>query len=173
VADASLVIGTSRRKGAKRGVFIPLPEAIRKVKTVSVKKKAAIVFGKESKGLDNRSLRVCDWITTIPASPEYPSLNLAQAVVIMGFSLFREKKTSPENNCPVQPNYVSKAVIQDVLSRWRKALLVLRYDREGGKDVIDCILMTFHGIFKRAGLVNSESQMLRGIARRIGERLVK
>ncbi len=171
IRDTSLVIATTRRQGAKRGFFISFQEAVQKISEISKKKKVAIVFGKESKGLDNQSLRACDLVTTIPASSEYPSINLAQSVMIVAFCLFQKNKILRQRPLSKELSFVSQDVIQDILGRWRRALLVLSYDREGGKEVIERILVTFHGIFKRNGLRESESRMLKGIARRIDERL--
>jgi len=167
VSDQTLVIGTTRRHGPRRGVFIPFQEMIKKVQAVAQRKPAAIIFGKESKGLDNASLKLCDWVTTLPASPAYPSINLAQAVMLVAFALFQsdhKEKIPPSSDLL----YVSKEVMDDVLARLRKSLHVLNYEEEGS-DVIDRILATFHGLFKRGGLIQSEAQMLRGIARRICE----
>jgi len=173
IRDASLVIATTRRQGAKRGAFIPFDEAIQKVTALSKKKKAALVFGKESKGLDNPSLKACDWVTTIPTSPEYPSINLAQSVMILAFSLYQKNKSASTPSSVRGLSFVPQEVIQDVLMRWNKALWALSYDEEGGKEVIERILATFHGILKRSSLVESESKMLKGIARRICEHLEK
>ncbi len=173
IRDTSLVIATTRRHGAKRGVFIPLEEAIEKVNALSKKKKTALVFGKESKGLDNASLKACDWITTIPASPEYPSINLAQSVMILAFCLQQKNKLNPSVALVRELSFVSQEVVQDVLTRWEKALWALSYEEEGGKEVIERILATFHRILKRSSLVEGESRMLKGIARRICERVEK
>src|SRR5207245_7471717 len=48
---------------------------------------AALVFGREDKGLTNEALDRCHRVVTIPASPAYPSLNLAHAVVLMLYEL--------------------------------------------------------------------------------------
>src|SRR5256885_16988727 len=38
----------------------------------------ALLFGREDKGLPNEALDLCHRVVTIPTSPAYPSLNLAQ-----------------------------------------------------------------------------------------------
>ncbi len=43
---------------------------------------AAIVFGRESVGLTRSEIGECDILATIPANPEYPTLNLAQSVAV-------------------------------------------------------------------------------------------
>jgi tRNA/rRNA methyltransferase len=52
--------------------------------------KTAGCFWAESKGLLNEELQVCDWFTTIPTSEDFPSINLAQAVMSCVFFLFTD-----------------------------------------------------------------------------------
>ena len=47
----------------------------------------ALVFGNETSGLSNDELLACQRHATIPASPEYPSLNLAAAVQVACYEL--------------------------------------------------------------------------------------
>jgi tRNA/rRNA methyltransferase len=57
-------------------------EQIRKVKG-----KVAILFGRENRGLSNDEVRKCDLICTIPASLDYPILNISHAVGIICYEL--------------------------------------------------------------------------------------
>ncbi|MBE9030644.1 RNA methyltransferase [filamentous cyanobacterium LEGE 11480] len=52
----------------------------------------AIVFGGERSGLNRQDIALCDILTTIPQSCTYPSLNLAQAVMVLSF-VFSEAQT--------------------------------------------------------------------------------
>lgn len=47
--------------------------------------RVAFVFGGERSGLNRQDLASCDLITTIPQENPYPSLNLAQAVMVYSF----------------------------------------------------------------------------------------
>jgi tRNA/rRNA methyltransferase len=49
--------------------------------------RAAIVFGCEEAGLSNAELALCDTLTSIPLATAYPSLNLAQAVMLYAYEL--------------------------------------------------------------------------------------
>ena len=49
----------------------------------------AIVFGRESTGLDNAELARLDEVCSIPASDEYPVLNLGQAATVVCYELRR------------------------------------------------------------------------------------
>jgi TrmH family RNA methyltransferase len=53
----------------------------------NVNGKVAIVFGRENRGLSNDEVRKCDLICTIPASPDYPILNISHAVGIICYEL--------------------------------------------------------------------------------------
>ena len=47
----------------------------------------AIVFGGEESGLSNSDMALCDAVASIPIPQPYPSLNLAQAVMVFAYSL--------------------------------------------------------------------------------------
>jgi TrmH family RNA methyltransferase len=46
-----------------------------------------LVFGPESDGLRNEEIELCDWVVTIPSSPGYRSLNLAQSVLLFSYEV--------------------------------------------------------------------------------------
>ena len=51
----------------------------------------AIVFGRERNGLENHEVARADRILTLPVNPAFASLNLAQAVVIVGYEWFKQQ----------------------------------------------------------------------------------
>ncbi len=51
--------------------------------------RAAILFGRERWGLTNDEVALADRIVTFPVDPEFASLNLAQAVLLMGYEWFK------------------------------------------------------------------------------------
>ncbi len=52
----------------------------------------ALVFGREDQGLLNEELKKCDRLVRIPASEEYPILNLSHAVCVVLYELFKERE---------------------------------------------------------------------------------
>lgn len=50
---------------------------------------SAIVFGRESKGLTNEEVAMCDVVVTIPTDKNYPTLNITHAAVIIFYELFK------------------------------------------------------------------------------------
>ena len=86
--DIDFVIGTSAKRRAVKVDYISsdklLENIVKKGNTIS---KVAIVFGCEESGLGNDELRLCDMVSYVPIVNKYPSLNLAQAVMIYSYSL--------------------------------------------------------------------------------------
>lgn len=54
----------------------------------------AILFGRETNGLTNEELLRCNCHLRIPSNPEYGSLNLAMAVQIVAYEIFKSLPTS-------------------------------------------------------------------------------
>lgn len=163
VSDAVWVVGTTRRQGGRRRAFLEFPDAMEKLRAAGAGKTAAVVFGRESKGLLNEELQVCDWFTTIPTSEDFPSINLAQAVMLVCFSLF--------TGCVKADGYekvehVSKEEFEKVMARFIEAVTALEYK----PDIIRRIDVTFRSLLKRQGLLKSEGEMIKGLSRRILER---
>ena len=48
----------------------------------------ALVFGREDRGLTNEALDRCHAVTIIPTDPDYPSLNLAQACLLLAYEIY-------------------------------------------------------------------------------------
>src|SRR5215472_2623526 len=87
IADCSIAVGTTSRRGGYRSRAMPLRAAATELAAIAGANKIAIVFGREDHGLTNRELKACHRLVTIPTAPEYPSLNLAQAVMVVAYEL--------------------------------------------------------------------------------------
>ncbi|MBN6065273.1 tRNA (cytosine(32)/uridine(32)-2'-O)-methyltransferase TrmJ [Aggregatibacter actinomycetemcomitans] len=87
VADCSLVIGTSARLRHLQNSLIEPRECGKKAIVHAANGKAAIVFGRERVGLTNEELLKCHYHVTIPANPDYASLNLAMAVQLIAYEV--------------------------------------------------------------------------------------
>ncbi len=82
VADFELVVATtSGRQRDPRGVVVP--DQVRALLDERRPDRVAVVFGSERSGLSAEELRHCHVLCTIPSSPDFPVLNLAQAVAIL------------------------------------------------------------------------------------------
>lgn len=88
IGDIDLVIGTTSRRRTIRNRFFllrDLPGVI--VEKGNAVNRIAIVFGSEESGLSNDDVNLCHILSTVPMAIKYPSLNLAQAVMIYAYEL--------------------------------------------------------------------------------------
>ena len=61
------------------------PSPLISAKVVPTGLRTAMLFGPEASGLDNDEVVLADILVTVPLNPSYPSLNLAQAVLLMAW----------------------------------------------------------------------------------------
>lgn len=88
LADAIHVVGTTARaRTAHRNYVRPrrlAPELAGKAAQGAV----CLLFGREDRGLENEQLDLCHSVAIIPTNPDHPSLNLAQAVLLLAYEIF-------------------------------------------------------------------------------------
>lgn len=127
----------------------------------------AVVFGTERTGLTIREVNRCGLIAAIPANPEYPSLNLAQAVQVFAYEL---RVATLSANGPAQQT-VSVASHEKVESFHRDLEQTL-YDT-GFVDPAKPgrMMQRLRRLFARSRLEKQEVNILRGLLRAIRRKL--
>ena len=90
VGDCGLVVGTTARQRSVGPVELSADAAMAKVRERILTDQIAFVFGREASGLTNSELERCQYHVRIPVEEEFPSINLAAAVMIIVYEL---KKT--------------------------------------------------------------------------------
>jgi TrmH family RNA methyltransferase len=90
VRDCSMVVGSSARIGAKRSHAKTPDELVPLLLEKAVSAKLALVFGRESKGLSNEEMKLCDHHLIIPSDEDFASLNVAQSIAIVLAGIFHE-----------------------------------------------------------------------------------
>lgn len=82
VVGATLVVGTTARKGTRRASVTPRALA-RRLNDLDTAGRVVLVFGPEDSGLTAQEADRCDLLCTIPTRGALSSLNLAQAVSVL------------------------------------------------------------------------------------------
>lgn len=90
IADLNFVVATTARpRDMTKNVFTP-EAAARDLRTrTDAGQQTGILFGKEAWGLNNDDVALSDAVLTVPLNPVFTSLNLAQAVLLMGYEWFK------------------------------------------------------------------------------------
>ncbi len=89
VADLHYVVATTaRRRDMNKLVLNPKSLAQEMAKRIAEGQKVGILFGREKYGLTNDQVALADAIVMAPVNPAFASLNLAQAVLLIGYEWF-------------------------------------------------------------------------------------
>ena len=84
--EFDLLIGSTARERGQPRQYLK-PEQLKARLTDHHGGKVGLVFGREASGLTNDELKLCDLYTSVPLHNDYPSLNLAQAVMVYSYAL--------------------------------------------------------------------------------------
>jgi TrmH family RNA methyltransferase len=126
----------------------------------------ALVFGPEVGGLTNDDLSLASAVVTIPCSPVQPTLNLAQAVLIVCYELFlarlREGLPPAALSHPEPP--APAAELEGLFGHVAEALAAVGFQRD---DSFTGVLRDLRALAARAGPTSREVRILRGICRRL------
>jgi len=165
--DVEATWATSARVGRNHSVtraLVPLEDL---PNPTALNGKVALVFGRESSGLTNEELSLCDLGFTISTSEGYPSLNLSHAVAIVLHHLF-------SNFAPEEP---SDIVLPRAATRREREQVMIFLD-----EVIDALSLkdyrkpiakqVFRNLLGRSYMTGREVTTMTGVARKLNE-LVK
>jgi len=168
VADCSVVIGTTRRRGHHRKSVSMSP---RPLSTWLAQRPgpAAIVFGNERTGLEASELDICNFASHIPVSDEQPSLNLSHAVQIYAYELFLALEAQNPVKGDWQP--MNQTEVFTLVKSITDALADLNFYYKPGREAQELFL---RDVISRAGLMDREGEYLKDIfikAARLGSML--
>lgn len=88
LADAIHVVGTTARARTAHRNYVRPRDAAPNVIERAQDGVVALVFGREDRGLENDALDLCHSVAIIPTNPDYSSLNLAQATLLLTYEVF-------------------------------------------------------------------------------------
>ena len=89
IHDTHFVYATSARERAQAKIVIgPREAALAMRARISAGSKVALLFGPERAGLSSDDVALADEVLTLPVNPDFASLNLAQAVLLVGYEWF-------------------------------------------------------------------------------------
>jgi tRNA/rRNA methyltransferase len=92
IGDCSFVLATTARNHDQAKLVVGADAAAAEMAArVAAGENVAIVFGRERNGLENDEVALADAIVTLPVNPAFASLNLAQAVVIVGYEWLKRQ----------------------------------------------------------------------------------
>ncbi|MEM8718451.1 MAG: RNA methyltransferase [Cyanobacteria bacterium P01_G01_bin.39] len=132
---------------------------------------SALLFGAEDRGLSNEELKYAQRFICIESNPEYPSLNLAQAVAVCVYDLYQSWLKGNDSltvaEVPAIASTKSNATIEAIEGYYQDleaTLLEIGYLYPHTAPVK---MEKFRRLYNKANLQPQEVAMLRGILRQI------
>lgn len=167
LADCVHVVGTSARsRTANRNYTRPrdvAPELVARAADGPV----ALLFGREDRGLDNDALDLCHEIAVIPTDPDYSSLNLAQAFLILAYEVFgaaAEAGAADPDALPRGRRATEPAAREDLelaFGALESALHRIRFFK--GARLPEAVMRTIRTVLARADLDRREARLFAAI----------
>lgn len=124
---------------------------------------AALIFGREDRGLTNQELNYAQRFVRIPSSNEYTSLNLASAVGVCCYELAQSVNTDPQHTFP-ETELAPLDVVESYYQQLESLLLDIGFLYP---HTASSRMEKFRQLYNRAQLRTQELSMLRGILRQL------
>ena len=160
IADCGFIVATTARDRDQNIRVLDVREGAERLVAESARGPVALLFGNERTGLTNEELSLAHLLLRIPANPAYASLNLAMAVQLVTYEVYRARGARHEP----APGLVPLAPADDMERLYVHLEQVLQEigfrDRTtSGKHLMERI----RRFINRAELDQNEANIMRGI----------
>lgn len=164
LAPFRTIIGTSshRQRATRSRPITPreLPERLASVAWADT----ALVFGPERSGLTTEELAHCSEVVCIPTASTKPTLNLAQAVLVIAYELHVARTCKPLEDSEVT---TAPATAENVGGLFRHVDELLHEVGFARDSTYEGVLLDLRRLAGRALLTDREVAILRGLCRRL------
>jgi len=165
VADCAHVYATTvRKRGVVKPVLTP-EEAAREVPVQAGR--SAFLFGPERSGLDIPDVAMARKIVTVPINPEFGSLNLAQAVILVAYELSKHQhlvQPPLEDLLPPAP----QEELEGLIAHFETLLAPRGYFYPEGRK--EATRQTLRLVLTRPGWNHLEMRTMRGVLSTLARR---
>jgi tRNA/rRNA methyltransferase len=166
VADCAHVYATTvRKRGVTKPVLTP-EEASREI--MGNLGRSAILFGPERSGLETDDVALARTIVTVPVHPAFPSLNLAQAVILCAYEWWKQAPNKAASNVRLaQPSNddllppAPQEELEDMIAHFEGLLEPRGYFRPPARAA--ATRRTLRSMLTKPGWNHLEVRTLRGI----------
>ncbi len=169
VADCTLLFATTARAHDQaKPVVAPEAAAAEMATQIRTGGTVAILFGRERYGLKNEEVALADRIITFPVNPAFASLNLAQAVLLIGYEWFKRATGGAlPYAMPERSERASQHQMQAFFDNLVRELDKVEFLRPAEKR--DTMLVNLRNIFSRMEPTKQDMHTLHGVVMAIAE----
>ena len=160
VADCHHIYATTVRR---RDIFKPVvTPAVAARQTRARAGRTAVLFGPERSGLETDDVAVAHAILTVPVNPDFGSLNLAQAVILVAYEWFQASDVLPEPaGAQAHQGPAAHAALEHLIGAFDAALEAAGYYHPPNRTASS--KRTLRNMLTRPGYSEQEVRTLRGM----------
>jgi len=157
---------TARQRDLPKPVVTPA-EAARECRAeLAAGRRVGVLFGPERTGLSNDELILADAVLSVPVNPEFFSLNLAQAVLLVAYEWFQSAgEAAPRREAEPPGRPATKGELAGLLEHLIGELDAVDFFR--APDRRESMARTLRAIFARADLHEPDVHLLRGVIKEL------
>jgi TrmH family RNA methyltransferase len=161
LAGCGYVAATTARDRDQYFRVIDVRVAAARLVAESRRAPAAVVFGAERSGLSNEELEMAHALVRIPASPQYAALNLAMAVQLVAYELYRARGAAAPASLPLAAPLASTQDLERLYTHFAEVLEQIDFrDRTHSGTHL---MARIRRLLQRAEPDQNEVNILRGI----------
>jgi tRNA/rRNA methyltransferase len=123
--------------------------------------RAGVLLGPESRGLTNDDVALTNKVISIPLNPDFLSLNLAMAVLLVGYEWYVAEAPDPAPALPKRIQPATKDEMGGLFEHLERELDACGF--LGIEEKRPITVRNLRNIFQRAGLTDQEVRTLRGV----------
>ena len=164
IADAQWVVGTSTRVRRIPWPLMKAEEAVAGMVERLDQQQIAVLFGRETSGLTNDELQKCHCHLVIPANPEYSSLNLAMAVQVVCYELYRQLEVSSIDTGQWDRSPATSAQLEGLIGHFERVLIDSEFLDPSNPGQT---MTRLRRLLTRVTPDETEVQMLRGVLKQL------
>ena len=157
IGDAQFIAGTTSRPRSYYWEFTTPRDIAGRIVGLPEENRAALLFGSERYGLSTEDLNHCNVLVSIPANPEYCSLNLAMSVQLLAYEIFVSRE-QPQSRTQLESPLALSSDVEHLYAHLLQVLGEIDFDDRTGH-----LMERLRRLFNRAQLDRNELNILRGI----------
>jgi tRNA/rRNA methyltransferase len=156
ISELGCLVGMTSRGGRDRHPDLTPKALAKRIVSLSQENSIGLAFGSEKEGLTNEELSLCHLYARIPSVESFPSLNLAQAVMVICYELFQAAKEIPK--VPVRSAQAEQ--LEKMFEHMEKTLIQIGFLDSNHPERI---MRALRRLFGRSQMDEREVQILQGI----------
>lgn len=166
IADCDYVYATTARpRGLTKLVLTPEAAMQDARRRIGEGQKVAVMFGPERAGMENDDIARANAIISVPVNPAFPSLNLAQCVLLTGYEWQREAVETDASRVDAAGDWAAQIEVEKLSDHYEERL------QEAGffypEHKAENMKMNLRNMWSRMPMTRADVQMLHGMIRQM------